>query len=524
MYAARLTALFLLLSGPLEATTFTPKDAAELTAAIQAAQPGDEIHLTPGTRYVGQFKLPPKAGTVVIRSAATLPNRRITPTDLPLLPVIASGVGAMALDLYDSRNWTIDGIAFEPNTNGAGEIIGIWRADAVTLDRLLLVVPSGGMQRRFVLGNGTRITLTRSHCQGVWINTGQDSQCFVAWDGAGPYTITDNYLQAASENVMFGGSDPSSVANIPSDILVEGNLFTKDLAWKGQPRGVKNLFELKAARRVIVRNNTFENNWADAQSGRSIVFTPRNQGGTAPWTVIEDVLFERNTVRDVSMGFNLLGYDNLAPSGQTSRIVIRDNAITTTAGMAILATSELGKVEIYRNTITVPAGVPYLYLSDESPIATATGSRPAAYAIQDFVWASNVTPAGYIGSPKQNGIAAFGIYTVTYSLVEPVDPPPPPPPPPPVLDTQPPVIHSVNIARSAGNTYRVATLATDDVGVFRVDVIVDGAHKAMLTAPTTSGDTYTAYVKVTGKGSTPVVVVVYDSRGNKAEQTRAVVR
>jgi hypothetical protein len=46
---------------------------------------------------------------------------------------------------------------------------------------------------------------TRSHLAGIW-RSGQDSQAFAAWDGAGPYTITDNYLEAASETVMFGGA------------------------------------------------------------------------------------------------------------------------------------------------------------------------------------------------------------------------------------------------------------------------------------------------------------------------------
>ena len=122
------------------------------------------------------------------------------------------------------------------------------------------------------LGNGQDITLTQSHCQGVW-KSGQDSQCFAAWDGAGPYTITDNFLEAASENVLFGGADSSSAANIPADIRIERNLFTKDLAWKGQSRQVKNLLELKAAKRVIIRDNVFERSWTEGQVGRAVLFT-----------------------------------------------------------------------------------------------------------------------------------------------------------------------------------------------------------------------------------------------------------
>jgi hypothetical protein len=178
------------------------------------------------------------------------------------------------------------------------------------------------------MGNGRNITLTRSHIANIW-TSGQDSQAFCAWDGAGPYTVTDNYLEAASENVMFGGANSSSVANIPADILVENNHFSKPLEWKGQPRTVKNLFELKSAKRVIVRNNLFERNWTDAQNGYSILFTTRNDEGQSPWSVVEDVLFERNVVRDVENGFNVNGYDSYQASGRTTRVTIRNNLVIT---------------------------------------------------------------------------------------------------------------------------------------------------------------------------------------------------
>jgi len=43
---------------------------------------------------------------------------------------------------------------------------------------------------------------------------------------------------------------------------------------------VKNSFELKNARRVLAQCNLIENNWADAQAGIAIVFTPRNSSGS----------------------------------------------------------------------------------------------------------------------------------------------------------------------------------------------------------------------------------------------------
>jgi hypothetical protein len=91
---------------------------------------------------------------------------------------------------------------------------------------------------------------------------------------------------------------------------------------------VKNLFELKNAREVVVENNIFENHWKDAQPGYAIVLTPRNSNGGCAWCVVEHVRFEYNLVRNVAAGINLLGYDNGNPSRQAADIVFRENLFT----------------------------------------------------------------------------------------------------------------------------------------------------------------------------------------------------
>jgi hypothetical protein len=84
------------------------------------------------------------------------------------------------------------------------------------------------------------------------------------------------------ENIIFGGSDPEIAGLVPSDITVRGNLVTKDLAWKAIRFQVKNLFELKNARRVVVDGNVFEYSWTSGQEGSGIVITVRNQSGKLP--------------------------------------------------------------------------------------------------------------------------------------------------------------------------------------------------------------------------------------------------
>jgi hypothetical protein len=121
---------------------------------------------------------------------------------------------------------------------------------------------------------------------------------------------------------------------------------------------VKNIFELKNARRVLVEGNFFENNWVDAQSGIAILFTVRNQNGSAPWSVVEDVTFTNNLLRHSAGGINILGQDYNHPSQMTRNIKIRNNLFEDIDGKAwgggngvFLTITEAANVIIDHNTI-----------------------------------------------------------------------------------------------------------------------------------------------------------------------------
>lgn len=408
----------LLSASPLVAATRTVTAGGDLQAALDAAQPGDAIVLSAGARFVGTFVLPVKpAGPVItIRSSSLLPERRITPADASLLPTIASGSAMPALTCTGAANWKLDGVRFEPTLNGHSNLIEIQDCTNITIDRMLFVAPENVGQRRGIMGNGRAITLTRSHLAGIWAQTLQDSQAFCAWDGAGPYTIRDNYLEAASENVMFGGANSGSADRIPSDILVENNTLTKRLEWKGKARAVKNLFELKSARRVVIRNNVFERNWTDAQSGWAILFTVRNDEGQSPWSVIEDVLFEHNIVRDTEQGISVLGYDSYQPSGRTTRVTIRHNLVIT-AGNFLQVGSEVGVLTLDHNTV-VQGGTFAIAYKGELWIAGERAPRPAAYAIDNLTVTNTIAAHndyGFWGEDAGIGTSAIDGLTRSYT-------------------------------------------------------------------------------------------------------------
>src|SRR4029079_11278648 len=90
--------------------------------------------------------------------------------------------------------------------------------------------------------------------------------------------------------------------------------------YDGSKWPMKNFFELKNARRVIVEANLFQN-----YHGVAIVITPRNQDGGAPWSTVEDVTVRNNWLRQVAAFMIIAGFDEDHPSQPTRRITFEHN-------------------------------------------------------------------------------------------------------------------------------------------------------------------------------------------------------
>jgi hypothetical protein len=311
-----------------------------LQQAFNDVQPGGTIRLAEGATFAGNFKLPAKDGSsyILVTTNTALPaaGTRIDPTYKSRLATIKSTNTISALTTAAGASYyRFIGVAFEANASGAGDIIALG-TDAQSLesqvphhiwfDRVLVAGSVTAGQKRGISVNASDVTIENSDFREIKA-VGQDSQAICGWNTPGRITIRNNYLSAAGENVMFGGAQTNLPGSVPSDIIVEDNVMTKDVAWRGTSWTVKNIFELKAGRRVSVRRNLFEYNWAGSQPGFAIVFTPRNSGGRNPWTVVEDVDFTDNLVRHTGSAFNLLGHDDIAPSGQLARVRIVNNLV-----------------------------------------------------------------------------------------------------------------------------------------------------------------------------------------------------
>ncbi len=174
--------------------------------------------------------------------------------------------------------------------------------------------------QRGVTLNGSEITISNSYISNIH-GRGYDTQALCGWNGPGPFHIINNYLEAAGENVMFGGGVPSITNLVPANIEIRRNTFFKPLSWKvGHPTyaaiqwSIKNLLELKNARSVIIDGNVFENCWTADQIGYAVLFTVRSEGGRAPWATVENISFTNNTVKNTDQGIQFLGTDYPNPS------------------------------------------------------------------------------------------------------------------------------------------------------------------------------------------------------------------
>jgi hypothetical protein len=331
-------------SPAVHAATITVNAGGDLQAAIDAARPGDTILIAAGAVFTGNYTLPAKGGTayITIRSAApdaSLPaaGGRINPSYAGALPKIRSTQhGAAFKTVGAAHYWRLQFLEILPSvstssanllelgTGGTAQATLSAVPHHLVIDRCYIHGDPAYAQRRAIALNSGDTQIVGSYISDIKA-VGMDTQAIAGWNGPGPYLIENNHIEAAAENILFGGGDPSITNLVPSNIVIRRNLITKPMSWITAGFTVKNLIELKNADTVLIEGNVIEHNWASGQQGYSILFTPRNQDNTAPWTVVQNITVQYNVIRHVSAGFNISGYDNLAATRQTANILVRHN-------------------------------------------------------------------------------------------------------------------------------------------------------------------------------------------------------
>lgn len=375
----------------------------DLQQAIDRARPGETLLLAPGATYVGNFTLPEFEGRefITIRTdgeGLPAPGERIAPSHAPRLarlrspnrqPVLATARGA--------HHWRLELLEFLPTREGFGDIITLGNGGPaqstrdriphdLVIDRCYIHGDAVQGQKRGIALNSASTAITNSYISDIKAR-GQDTQAIGGWNGPGAYRIENNYLEAAGENFILGGADPPIQGLVTEDVVFRRNHLAKPIAWRTEGWQVKNLFELKNARRVLVEDNLMEYVWKQAQVGFAILLTPRNQDGQAPWVTIQDVTIRRNIIRHAGSGIQIVGEDSNYPSGSTERVVVADNVFDDIdgkrwggAGTFLLTGEGASDLTIERNTVDQSGNIVMVY----------GGTKEKAREVRGFVFRDNL--------------------------------------------------------------------------------------------------------------------------------------
>lgn len=350
--------------------------AGNLQAAINAAAPGDWLVLDHTVTYTGDFVLPAKVGAdaqpggngvVVIISDAIvdfgfLPrNKRVGPADAPNMPKIrtttANGVClSVTLGVPNMGGYRIVGCDIGPAVGNTADMTRIVRfGDEVTLVNNGANQPFNmGLDRCYIhcdnatqnIQHGVSLHSSYSFAIDSYIenihHNGADAQAIWCGQQAVGVLIQNNFLEATGENLFFGGSD--GIDGFPcTDIVARYNYLFKRKTWNPQDASyagvlwvIKNIFEIKFGRRMLVEFNILDGVWNGAQVGFAMLIKSNNVEGI-PTT---DVTVRYNYVRNAAGFFNFNGQlADTAPVGSfppwMARANIHDNLADTTVGSAL---------------------------------------------------------------------------------------------------------------------------------------------------------------------------------------------
>lgn len=437
-----------------------PTTAAEFQQALDTVAPGEGIELQAGTRYVGNFKLKPKAivpaglvartwaavtfGTALplkiwIRSSgyAQLPAQGtragsgqaqmmatiVSPNNLPSVAFIGPASNYYLSGIEITTTWSTtdysnyglvalgyqDAEGYNDYATSADQL-----PDQVVFDRVYIHGTPTGNVRRGITMNTRAFGIIDSSITEIH-EVGRDNQAIGGWNGTGPFLIRNNLLMASCENFMMGGADTKIPNNTPSDMVFEKNLVTKDPAWRGSSWSVKNSFELKHLKRSRIRFNTFDWWWPSGQAA-ALQFSVRNQDGTNPWATIEDIEFSSNRIGKNIFGpaVSFLSEDSPVSGGGISqhmkRMLFENNLFEYVEGFTFQLLGGPIDMKIRHNTSMV---------KDNGPSAGAInfdGSPPASR----LVYTDNlIGPSSYFifGSGSGAGDTAIAKFAPDMQLV-----------------------------------------------------------------------------------------------------------
>jgi len=302
-------------------TLLLPAGASFDATALPSKKCDDQHYITVRTD-TPDSKLPPEGARVspAWAGVASLPGRPPFtqpsggPAKLLATVVVRRASGATVGDHFRfiGIEWTTP-----PDAN-IGRIVAAEHTDHVIFDRNWFHAADGAEVGHGVgiIHGSHMIAVINSYISGLncIARTGKCTDATGIGGGGGDEPIStlkiyNNFVEAAGENIMFGGSGGTIV---PTDIEIRRNHLFRPMLWKegepgytptasGNPYIVKNNFELKSAIRLLFEANLLENSWGGfSQTGFSILLTPKNQSNLCPVCRVNDVTVRFNRIRNVA--------------------------------------------------------------------------------------------------------------------------------------------------------------------------------------------------------------------------------
>lgn len=423
------------------------RDFSDLQDAINTAKPGTLIIIDAGYVLRGSYKLPKKENSekwIIIMSARmdALPNEaeRINPfavtgiAEYPLqkdvmpkiVTVNTSGIPCFYTE-SGAHHYRLVGLEITADTavkNSYGLVnLGENTKNQSTLnsspgymviDRCYVHGHSKADIMKYGVGLNCRYGAVIDSYISDFHSVGYDAQAISGTNGQGPFKILNNYLEASGENIMFGGAAPTIAGLVPSDIEIKQNYFFKPLRWRvGSPEyegkhwTIKNLFELKTGKRVLLEGNIMENSWADlpiGQSGYAIVLTIRTENDKAPQADVGDITIRNNLVRNCGAGITISGRDDGGKGIRSERITIVNNLFDNING------KEFGDLNVNgpNDGTFIKLGEPYDVIVDHNTIFQTGPITWVTKKVEGFTFTNNIT------NSRANAAGYQGIYGPGY--------------------------------------------------------------------------------------------------------------
>lgn len=281
-----------------------------LQAAIDAAPDGATLLVEPGTfeeriTVAKPLTIKPTIAVVDGRATAVSPTVWLTSSG-PTVTISGSHVNLTGLGVQ--------------STNCDQDLL-VDVGDHTVLDRCVLLGDPIKGQHRGIQAHGGNCQYLQCYVDNCFL-PGRDAQALSGWDGTNGLLVDDCYLGGGAQSIMFGGADPSDESRTPRNVLIKRSTLSKSPDWYACGAQIKCALELKNCLDFAIEDCVLDYaGISGGSTGYSILFTPRNQNNSAPYSSVQRVRVERCLCRYAGGGANLLGSDDANPSGPLSDVV-----------------------------------------------------------------------------------------------------------------------------------------------------------------------------------------------------------